>query len=213
MNPVIKPKSSDELKLIIQKEINEKGINCDLNHIDVCAIQDMSYLFYSSEFNGDISKWDVSGVITMQGMFFESHFNNDISSWDVSNVDNMREMFCSSLFNQDISRWNVSNVKNMQSIFEEAVFNQDISNWDVSNVTQMNYAFLDSDFSQDLTKWRPIKLVKDQQIFNSYKSKAPYWAQAEDIYQAIREYTISEQYKELNNTVEHKNSSLKKKKI
>ena len=87
------PKDKDELKQIIEERIENEGLKCDLNDIDVSNIINMSELFYRSKFNGDISKWNVSKVTDMSSMFFNSEFNGDISKWNVSKVTNMRYMF------------------------------------------------------------------------------------------------------------------------
>lgn len=52
-------------------------------------VDDMTYMFYNSKFNGDISKWDVSKVEYMTNMFRYSKFNGDINRWNVSNVKDM----------------------------------------------------------------------------------------------------------------------------
>src|SRR5574344_846271 len=111
------PKDKDELKQIIEERIENEGLKCDLNDIDVSNIINMSKLFYGSNFNGDISKWNVSNVTDMSSMFYGSEFNGDISKWNVSKVTDMRYMFRGSKFNGDISKWNVSEVTDMNRMF------------------------------------------------------------------------------------------------
>jgi len=132
--PIIKVNNKKELKSIISRAIKLFGTKCNLNWIDVSNINDMSELFYYSDFNGDISQWDVSNVTDMGHMFAYTHFNGDISQWDVSNVINMKEMFACSKFNGDISNWDVSNVENMNGMFYDSVFNGDLSKWNVGHL-------------------------------------------------------------------------------
>ena len=87
------PKTKDELRYIIEDRIREQGYECDLNDIDVSLIDDMSYLFRYSNFNGDISKWNVSKVENMSYMFFKSKFNGDISKWKINKDCNVNSMF------------------------------------------------------------------------------------------------------------------------
>lgn len=122
-------KDHDDLKEIIEREIAKYGKKCDLNHIDVSNVTDMSCMFKLSKFKGDISRWDVSNVTNMCDMFAFSKFDGDISSWDVSNVTNMQGMFMGSKFNGDISRWNVSNVMKINDVFEKCDFAGNIMSW------------------------------------------------------------------------------------
>ena len=110
------PTTKKELKEIIKERISEQGNKCDLNDIDTSLIDDMSFLFCESSFNGDISEWDTSSVEDMSYMFTDSKFNKDISNWKVSNVKNMYYMFFNSLFHKDISKWDVRDVKALQYI-------------------------------------------------------------------------------------------------
>ena len=102
------PKTKKELKEIIKERISEQGNKCDLNDIDTSLIDDMSFLYCESKFNGDISKWDVSNVVDMWFMFGYSKFNQPIGNWNVSNVIDMFKMFSISKFNKDISNWKIN---------------------------------------------------------------------------------------------------------
>jgi surface protein len=144
-------KNKTHLFNLIDQEIALNGKRCDLNHLDVLNITDMSNLFKDSHFNGDISQWNVSNVINMSSMFEYSKFNADISDWDVSNVTNMFGMFHGSIFNLDIS------------------------NWDVSKVENMDYTFNESKFRKDLSKWRPYNLKSSHNTFLSSTTPIPYW--------------------------------------
>ena len=85
--------SIGELRKVIRQRIEEQGLNCNLNDIDVSRVDDMSSLFTWSRFDGDISEWNVGNVKSMRSMFEGSKFSGDISKWDVSNVRDMRGMF------------------------------------------------------------------------------------------------------------------------
>lgn len=146
------PESKKELIDIIKAEIYKNGWECDLNHIDVTQITDMSYLFSSltngfglGDFNGDISKWDVSKVTNMRAMFWGAKsFNQPIGDWKVSEVKNMKYMFYEvNSFNQPIGDWDVSNVEYMESMFCLAKsFNQDLSNWEIKTTCNTNSMFI-----------------------------------------------------------------------
>jgi surface protein len=117
------PRTKEELKKIIEFEIDKNGHTCSLNHIDVSKITDMSFLFFKSKFNGDISEWDVSNVRDMSCMFKYSEYtgrNGDISKWNIRNVNDMYGMFEYSLFDSDLSKWRISKKCLVVSMFYES---------------------------------------------------------------------------------------------
>lgn len=134
-------RDTDHLKTLVHACIDEHGDACDLNHIDVSQITDMSDLFNDSPFNGNISRWDTSSVADMSRMFMRSGFTGDISKWDVSNVLDMRHMFDESDFNGNISNWNVSKVQSTSGMFSNSHFCGDLSRWDVTSVQDMTGMF------------------------------------------------------------------------
>jgi len=123
---------ANHLKLMVEQNITASGPACDLNHINVSNVTDMSFLFQNSAFNGDISGRDVFSVKNMSYMFLHSVFNGNISGWNVSNVKTMGFMFYKSNFNNCIAQWNVSNVEDMSGMFCFSKFNGNINRWDVS---------------------------------------------------------------------------------
>ena len=173
-------KDLDHLRRLVLREIGRNGPKCDLNHIDVSRLTDLSYLFSEAtsfdlegvedpkkqekikrdctiraSFDGNISLWDVSNVTDMSGLFMGSKFNGDIAAWDVSNVKSLVETFMYSSFNGDISKWDVSNVEYMEWTFDGSLgFGDDISEWNVSKVKSFASAFNDAhEFDCDLGNW------------------------------------------------------------
>ena len=111
------PKTKDELKELVNKLIEERGNDANLNDIDTSKITDMSELFQGSNFDGDISKWNVNNVKDMSYMFKDSKFNGDISNWDVRKVKDMSGMFSYSSFDGDISKWVPKSLKYAGEIY------------------------------------------------------------------------------------------------
>lgn len=123
--------SSEHLLQLVQAAIAAHGPDCDLNPIDVSAIDDFDFVFEGNPFDGDISRWDVGRAQSMVHMFRNSVFNGDISNWDVSRVDNMEAMFEGSAFNGDISRWDATAASGgcMSKMFASSAFQGDLSAW------------------------------------------------------------------------------------
>ena len=91
----ITPKTKEELRDIIERELATQGMDADLNFIDTSQITDMSCLFAKLNVgNIKIDKWDVSNVTNMCMMFiYCKSFNSDLSKWKISDGNNLKEMF------------------------------------------------------------------------------------------------------------------------
>lgn len=132
------PQTKDELKEIIDIEINKQGSkNVNLNMIDTSTITNMSYLFIN----------------------YDDLENIDVSGWNVSKVTNMEHMFqyLKNLKNVNMSGWNVSKVLDMNSMFSncEKLQKLDMSGWNVSKVLYMSYMFYNcKNLRIDITTWR-----------------------------------------------------------
>lgn len=140
--------TNETIHQIVKNEVDRLGHDCDLNHIDVSEVTDMSRLF--SCYEDDLGpKYN--------------DLNPNISEWKVGNVEHMRYMFydCKD-FNQDISDWDVSNVKNTKCMFWGCEhFNKDLSRWDVSNIYFAKYMFFGCPIKQE---FKPRFKIK----FNNY---------------------------------------------
>ena len=77
-----------------------------LENLDVSEINDFSFIFQSSLYNGDLSKWNVSNAKDLNGMFMNSEFNNDSLKYlDFQNIKYAIDIFYDSKFCGDISNW------------------------------------------------------------------------------------------------------------
>ena len=189
MKEKIVAQSKNHLKELIANEIALNGNNCDLNHIDVSFVEDMSDVFRGSSFNGNISKWNVSKVKSMYCLFYDSQFNGEISKWDVSKVEDMYGMFNNSLFNGNIS------------------------GWDVSNVKDMCFMFYNSQFSGETGNWNALNLQSIMLIFYNCPAPMPYWAQIKDFEERQKTVEVYHTHKILNQTIKNNNKNVNTLKI
>ena len=126
------PKTRRDLINIIDKLLEERGNEADLNDIDTSKITTMYNVFKNSDFDGDISDWDVSNVTSMVSMFDNSKFtgkNGDISNWDVSNVGHMAWMFYKSSFNGNIDNWKISDFCDVYHMFLKCPLEKKLPKW------------------------------------------------------------------------------------
>ena len=137
ITPTIKAKDAT-LHKIVHKEIEDKGLDCNLNHIDVSKCTNFNSLFEGTHgFNGIVSEWDVSNAVSMEKMFASTDFQGDLSEWNVEKVENMENMFAGcEHFNSDISGWKTKMLTKARNMFDSCFeFDQDLSKWDVSKIT------------------------------------------------------------------------------
>lgn len=166
----VTPKTKEELRKLIYKELQRQGPDADLNFIDTSMITDMSELFEALNIrNIKIDKWNVSNVTNMSNMFrYNPEFNADLSNWNVSKVTNMYAMFYKAKkFNSTLSKWDVSKVTVMRGMFNGAEsFNDDLSKWNVSKVKDMGWMFYYANlFTCDLSKWDVSNVIDMKCMF------------------------------------------------
>ena len=173
----LKPKSKDELRSIIERELKQQGPDADLNFIDTSLITDMSERFKDLTIrNIEIDQWDVSNVTNMNSMFaycrkFEG---TGLEKWDVSNVRDMSSMFqeCKN-FNGDLSSWKLPKITSLYLTFHKCsnFIGIGLENWDVSNINDMSYAFSGcKSLNCDLSSWDVSNVSHMQYAFKECES-------------------------------------------
>lgn len=167
MQHTVQPKTTYELRCILEEELERQGPDADLNFIDTSLITNMYDLFvdlFDTNYNTlsirniKIDKWDVSNVEDMCSMFWGlSDFTADLSGWNVHNVTNMDSMFrgCTK-FNCDLSNWNVSNVEDMYTMFAYCSnFESDLSSWDTGSLLYADKVFWKATKMEDKKEYHP----------------------------------------------------------
>ena len=158
----------------------------ETSKINTSKTKNMRGLFYRVEKikQLNLNNWDVSNVNDMSKMFWSSNFNYlDLNDWNTINVKNMYEMFRETrdLETLKVSNWNTSNVTNMTAMFfiypnkeqgNSKLKELDVSKWDVSNVEDFRYMFEGQDKLEKLnvSNWNPIKAKSMYYMFHSASS-------------------------------------------
>lgn len=170
MTPRVRPNSGPAthalgLRAIVYDEMQRRGNDCDLNHLDISQVPSLDGVFANLPFIGDISRWDVAHMVSLNNTFLGSGFNGDISKWDTSNMQSMIGTFKRSFFTGDISDWNTSSLVKMNNMFEASKFNGDLSRWDTSRVTDMRHLFAHSHFQGDISTWSLANALSMESMF------------------------------------------------
>ncbi len=151
----IRPKTNQELKILVREAIAAHGAGCDLNHIQVSTLMNFEGVFKETPFDGDISQWNTEHMVLGISMFENCPFNGDISRWDVHALEDATSMFEGAPFNRDISRWDTRRLQLTDRMFASSAFNGHVSNWNISaaNKGSMIEMFDGCAFSGDLSGW------------------------------------------------------------
>jgi surface protein len=155
----------------------------DLSQWDTSRVEDMGFMFHTTNFTSDISSWNTSMVTDMSYMFQSNKaFDQDLSSWDVQRVQTFEGTFsaASQFTGRNIGAWNTSGCNSMQGTFYDASnFYADLSTWDVSKVTDMNSTFANAGrFNSDLSGWDVSQATRMDFMFvnaSSFDSDLSIW--------------------------------------
>lgn len=82
--PIIEVHLRHELHALVRKEIADNGPACDLNHLDVSDVMDISDTFKGTGFVGDVSRWSIGTARDLRGLFANTPFSGDLSKWDLN---------------------------------------------------------------------------------------------------------------------------------
>ncbi len=164
--PRIRSVDYDHLQYLIRQHMKTYGPTCNLNHIDVTEVTNMSGLFnHMGSFQGDISQWDVKNVTDMSHMFDTCQFNGDISHWNTSKVRNMRYMFCDASFDGDLTQWAFDALEDkdyMFSKFHESPFGMDCKKIFMDAKLNTGYQNIAPDIQEILMATEEIERLRDR---------------------------------------------------
>ncbi len=121
---------------------------------DVSRIQNMVGLFSENRgFNQDLDKWKdkVGNVNDFTYAFFNSSFNGSLSGWVLGDVD-CSLMFgnCNSFVGKGLNNWDVTGVQNVNSMFTDcASLNVNLSGWNLCNCYDMSNFMSNTNIGSD----------------------------------------------------------------
>ena len=131
-NELLTPyEKAEELSILIEKIIEVRGNECNLNDIDVSNIHSMCFyssmyddiigVFFQSDFDGDVSGWNMSNVKYTNSMFKESKFTGKNGIFKITKdcyIVETIDMFIYSKFNTNIDDWEINEDCNMVDMFK-----------------------------------------------------------------------------------------------
>lgn len=174
--------ANDILAKLINKAVEKRGCECDLNDIDVSNIKSLSSIFTYVPavdcviINPDVSGWDTSNVENFKSCFYcLRKFDGDLSKWNVSKGTDFESMFlgCSEFKGKGLENWKINTDEHtfvkMKSMFAHCDdFNGDIRNWNVSRVVEMSHMFLNCKiFDRNLCKWDVSNVTNMKSMFQN----------------------------------------------
>lgn len=99
-------KDSTQLRRLVLQAIDGQGPACDLNHLDVSAVENFDALFMDTNFCGDVSRWNMKSANSTMRMFKGTPFNGTILSWTIEHLigcQAMDGMFADTTYSQDLA--------------------------------------------------------------------------------------------------------------
>lgn len=143
----------------ICSHIYQYGPACDLNHLDVSQVTDLSFVELSFEEGGRNDEDQRS-----ENVFFNYKFTGDVSRWNTANVTDMSNLFRDCTFSGDISGWNTSKVTNMD--YGALLRRRSAEGRGHSNVRRC--MFLGSSFSGSIGSWNLAALQSYDSVFDRF---------------------------------------------
>ncbi len=92
MPKIIIAENKADLRECIKEALYLQGADCDLNHIDISKVTDLSNLFADCTGQPDVSHWEVGHVRDMSGLFVRADYCGDLSAWRPQSLEKATTM-------------------------------------------------------------------------------------------------------------------------